>query len=200
MYTFVSNTKLHGSFCTTIKFNELKIPLLRHYHSIINNLHMLYHLLTLLLAHFGLSQVWEEITISEESESGTQVSSVIRVPSQTSVYVTSLLFAVCQEISRIGGQALEQSVLSELSSLMMLSIVVNYEELLQKYRRDDVMSSSSAGAAGGDVRGIPQQCALQLLFNLNFLSNILLVQEVSRYLCQCDSTFVHRTDLHHLTF
>ncbi len=36
------------------------------------------------------------------------MTSVIRVPSQTSVYVTSLLFALSQEISRIGGHALDR--------------------------------------------------------------------------------------------
>ena len=96
------------------------------------------------------------------------MSSIIRVPSQTSVYVTSLLFAVCQEINRIGGQALDQSVLAELSSLMMQSVVQHYEDLLQK----------SVQSGSDDVREIPQQCSLQLQFNLNFLSSILLVQEV----------------------
>ena len=93
------------------------------------------------------------------------------MPAQTSVYVTSLLFAVCQEISRIGGQALDQSVLSELSRLMMEGVVEHYDTLLNKYL--------STGHDDDGVRGIPQQCALQLLFNLNFLSNMLIVQEVS---------------------
>lgn len=54
------------------------------------------------------AQAWEEIQISEESESGEKVSSVIRVPAQSSVYVTSLLFALCQEINRVGGHALDR--------------------------------------------------------------------------------------------
>ena len=102
------------------------------------------------------------------------MSSIIRVPSQTSVYVTSLLFAVCQEISRIGGQASDQSVLAELSTLMMQAVVQCYEDLLGKSR-----------SGGDDVRGIPQQCSLQLQFNLNFLTSVLLVQEVCMHVLCC---------------
>ena len=36
------------------------------------------------------------------------MSSVIQVPAQSSVYVTSLLFTLCQEISRVGGHALDR--------------------------------------------------------------------------------------------
>lgn len=54
---------------------------------------------------------------------------------------------------------------------MMQSVVVHYEDILQEHRETT--------ESGDDVRGIPQQCSLQLLFNLNFLSNVLLVQEVS---------------------
>ena len=54
---------------------------------------------------------------------------------------------------------------------MMQAVVQHYEDLLQK--------SQSGG--GDDVKGIPQQCSLQLQFNLNFLTSVLLVQEV----CAC---------------
>ena len=54
---------------------------------------------------------------------------------------------------------------------MMQSVVVHHEEVLEEHRETT--------KSGDDVKGIPQQCSLQLLFNLNFLSSVLLVQEVS---------------------
>ena len=54
----------------------------------------------------------------------------------------------------------------------MQSVVAHYEEVLREYRE-------TTKSGGDDVKGIPQQCSLQLLFNLNFLSSVLLVQEVS---------------------
>ena len=67
---------------------------------------------------------------------------------------------------------MDQSILAELSSLMMQAIVQHYEDLLQK----------SCDDRGDDVTGIPQQCSLQLQFNLNFLTSVLLVQEVHVYM------------------
>ena len=70
---------------------------------------------------------------------------------------------------------MDQSILAELSSLMMQAVVQHYEDLLQK----------SCGVRDDDVRGIPQQCSLQLQFNLNFLTSVLLVQEVHTYVHAC---------------
>ena len=70
---------------------------------------------------------------------------------------------------------MDQSILAKLSNLMMQAIVQHYEDLLQKL--------CSAGTnRDDDARGIPQQCSLQLQFNLNFLTSILLVQEVLMYM------------------
>ncbi|KAG9343720.1 hypothetical protein JZ751_013098 [Albula glossodonta] len=49
---------------------------------------------------------WEELEIQEEAESGSSVTSKIRLPVQPSWYVQSLLFHLCLEVNRVGGHAL----------------------------------------------------------------------------------------------
>lgn len=104
------------------------------------------------------SLMWDEIMISEEAESGKKVTSLIKVPTQASVYVTSLLFAACQEISRIGGHAIERNVLLQFSGKCLRGVLEVHRAML---------TSLGSGVA------MPQNCALQLLFNVRFLCSIL---------------------------
>ena len=59
---------------------------------------------------------------------------------------------------------------------MMQSVVLHFEELLGMSREQKL--------------GVPQQCALQLQFNLNFLSSVLVIREVFSFffLCVCVCT------------
>ncbi len=104
-------------------------------------------------------QIWNEISISEEAESGKKVSSVIQVPSQASTYVTSLLFTLCQEIGHVGGHAMEREILEHLSAATLVGVVKTHEDLLEDL-------------AGRGV-AVPQPCALQLWYNLKFLLSVL---------------------------
>lgn len=104
-------------------------------------------------------QVWNEISISEEAESGQQVSSIIHVPSQASTYITSFLFSLCQEVGHVGGHVLDKEILQRLSGAVLKGVVRSYEELLR------TLKSAS--------RVVPQKCALQLLYNLKFVSGVL---------------------------
>lgn len=101
-------------------------------------------------------QVWSEITISEEAESGKQVSSVIRVPSQASTYISALLFTLSQEIGHVGGHALDRKILEHLSGATLVGVVKAYEHLLESLSVE-----------------VPQPCALQLFYNLKFLAGVL---------------------------
>ena len=103
--------------------------------------------------------MWSEITISEEAESGKKVSSVIRVPSQASTYVSALLFTLSQEIGHVGGHALDRRILEYLSGATLVGVVMVYEDLLGELQRKHVE--------------VPQQCALQLFYNLKFLTGVL---------------------------
>jgi hypothetical protein len=51
-------------------------------------------------------QLWDEITIQEEAESGNAVQSQIRVPMNPSFPLQQSLFKVCQEINHIGPHAI----------------------------------------------------------------------------------------------
>ena len=80
-------------------------------------------------------------------------------------------------------------MLAELSGHMMQGVVQHYESLLSRHRPETTTMSSDYD----DVRGIPQQCALQLLFNLNFLTNVLIVQEVSLSTNVIEIVWAHET-------
>ncbi len=96
------------------------------------------------------------MTISEEAESGKQISSVIHVPSQASTYVMSLLFTLCHEISRVGGHTIDRDILQHLSRAVMVGVVKVYESLLES-----------------DGVEMLQDCALQLLYNFRFMASVL---------------------------
>jgi hypothetical protein len=105
------------------------------------------------------SLVWDEMNILEEAENGKQVSSTIKVPSQASVYVTSLLFAACQEISRIGGHTMDRSVLQHFSGQCLRGVLEVHRTFL--------------GSDPATPTHIHQNCALQLLFNVRFVCTVL---------------------------
>ena len=103
--------------------------------------------------------MWAEVTISEEAESGKKISSVIRVPSQASTYVTSLLFALCQEVGHVGGHAMDRAILEHLSAATLVGVVRAFEELL--------------GELDSKEMDVPQPCALQLFYNVKFVASVL---------------------------
>lgn len=128
---------------------------------------------------------WEDITIVEEAESGQKLSSTIRVPCQPSVYVTSLLYSVCKEISRVGSCTVDKSILDYLSSKLLTAVVTLHENFIAEVTQKD--------------RVLPQNCALQLLFNVRFFSRVLVepASLVERLKAICDQlqSFVDPFDL-----
>uniref|UniRef100_A0A8C2BLM5 Conserved oligomeric Golgi complex subunit 1 n=1 Tax=Cyprinus carpio TaxID=7962 RepID=A0A8C2BLM5_CYPCA len=101
---------------------------------------------------------WEELEIQEETESGNNIMSKIRLPVQPSWYVQSLLFHLCLEVNRVGGHALPKVTLLDLLRGCLDQVVSEYEKLTQKTQSKDA--------------GLPmtQNRALQLLFDLRYLS------------------------------
>lgn len=104
-------------------------------------------------------QVWNEVTISEEAESGKKVTSVIQVPSQASTYVSAMLFALCQEIGHVGGHAMDRQILEHLNGATVVGVVKAYEALLKDLEARHI--------------DVPQSCALQLFYNLKFVVSVL---------------------------
>ncbi|XP_062930613.1 conserved oligomeric Golgi complex subunit 1 isoform X1 [Mobula hypostoma] len=105
---------------------------------------------------------WDEIEIQEETEAGNSVTSKIRLPVQPSWYVQSLLFNLCQEINRVGGHALPKVTLQELLKSCMDEVLPAYERLCST-KLDKVDSAFP----------LTQNRALQLLFDLKYLSSVL---------------------------
>ncbi|XP_048583380.1 conserved oligomeric Golgi complex subunit 1 isoform X2 [Nematostella vectensis] len=99
---------------------------------------------------------WEELKIEEESESGQQVQSTIRVPMQVSTYITSLLFSLCQELNRIGAHALDRRLLQELVNILSERVLRLYERFTEKHRTS-----------------LAQNRALQAIFDVKFVTSIL---------------------------
>ncbi|XP_069511203.1 conserved oligomeric Golgi complex subunit 1 isoform X1 [Ambystoma mexicanum] len=105
---------------------------------------------------------WEEIEIQEETETGTTVTSKIRLPVQSSWYVQSLLFNLCQEINRVGGHALPKVTLQELIRDCMAQVIASYEKL-----------SEDKQDQKPEIFPMTQNRALQLLYDLRYLNTVL---------------------------
>uniref|UniRef100_A0A672Q3H2 Conserved oligomeric Golgi complex subunit 1 n=1 Tax=Sinocyclocheilus grahami TaxID=75366 RepID=A0A672Q3H2_SINGR len=101
---------------------------------------------------------WEELEIQEETESGNNIMSKIRLPVQPSWYVQSLLFHLCLEVNRVGGHALPKVTLLDLLRGCLDQLVSEYEKLTQKTQSKDA------------ALPMTQNRALQLLFDLRYLS------------------------------
>ncbi|XP_043089852.1 conserved oligomeric Golgi complex subunit 1 isoform X2 [Puntigrus tetrazona] len=104
---------------------------------------------------------WEELEIQEETESGSNIMSKIRLPVQPSWYVQSLLFHLCLEVNRVGGHALPKVTLLDLLRGCLDQVVSEYEKLTQKTQSKDA------------ALPMTQNRALQLLFDLRYLSGTL---------------------------
>uniref|UniRef100_A0A8C6WFS3 Conserved oligomeric Golgi complex subunit 1 n=1 Tax=Neogobius melanostomus TaxID=47308 RepID=A0A8C6WFS3_9GOBI len=74
---------------------------------------------------------WEDIQIQEESESGSSVTSTIRLPAQPSWFVQALLFGLCVEVNRVGGQAVPRATLQELLQTCLSQALQHYTRLTQ---------------------------------------------------------------------
>uniref|UniRef100_A0A8C7ATA6 Conserved oligomeric Golgi complex subunit 1 n=1 Tax=Neovison vison TaxID=452646 RepID=A0A8C7ATA6_NEOVI len=105
---------------------------------------------------------WDELEIQEEAESGSSVTSTIRLPVQPSWYVQSFLFSLCQEINRVGGHALPKVTLQEMLKSCMVQVLAAYEKLAEEKQ------VKKEGAFP-----MTQNRALQLLYDLRCLSVVL---------------------------
>ncbi|XP_030645773.1 conserved oligomeric Golgi complex subunit 1 isoform X2 [Chanos chanos] len=104
---------------------------------------------------------WEELEIQEEAESGSSIMSKIRLPAQPSWYVQSLLFHLCLQVNRVGGHALPRVTLLKLLRSCLEQVAREYETLAH-----DAQSTEGSFP-------VTQNRALQLLFDLRYLSSTL---------------------------
>ncbi|XP_036691650.1 conserved oligomeric Golgi complex subunit 1 isoform X2 [Balaenoptera musculus] len=105
---------------------------------------------------------WDEVEIQEEAESGSSVTSKIRLPVQPSWYVESFLLSLCQEINRVGGHALPKVTLQEMLKSCLVQVVAAYEKLSEEKQ------VKKEGAFP-----MTQNRALQLLYDLRYLHIVL---------------------------
>ncbi|XP_047428126.1 conserved oligomeric Golgi complex subunit 1 isoform X2 [Mugil cephalus] len=104
---------------------------------------------------------WDDLEIQEEAESGSSVTSKIRLPVQPSWFVQLLLFQLCVEVNRVGGHALPRPTLQELLQTCLSQALNHFHGLTQQ-------SHSKEG-----VFPMTQNRALQLLFDLRYLNTTL---------------------------
>ncbi|MEJ1284075.1 component of oligomeric golgi complex 1 [Cricetulus griseus] len=103
---------------------------------------------------------WDELEIQEETESGSSVTSKIRLPTQPSWYVQSFLFSLCQEVNRVGGHALPKVTLQEMLKNCMGQVIAAYEQLTEEQQKEGTFPMT-------------QNRALQLLYDLRYLNIVL---------------------------
>jgi len=104
---------------------------------------------------------WDEVEIMEETEEGQKLSSKIYVPMQASWHVQTLLQRLCEDLNKIGVQALPRSVITDLLVVVTDDILSSYEQLL-----------SSRGTKH-KPNSLSQHEVLQELFNFKFLQLII---------------------------
>uniref|UniRef100_A0A8C8RNN5 Conserved oligomeric Golgi complex subunit 1 n=1 Tax=Pelusios castaneus TaxID=367368 RepID=A0A8C8RNN5_9SAUR len=105
---------------------------------------------------------WDEIEIQEETETGSSVTSKIRLPVQPSWHVQCLLFSLCQEVNRVGGHTLPKRTLQQLLETCMVEVLAGYEKLVEEKQEKK-----------GGTFPMTQNRALQLLYDLRYLNIVL---------------------------
>ena len=110
-------------------------------------------------SHLSLfSSEWPEVVIKEEREDGKKHETTSCLPNKPSPILYQTIFIVCQEIHRI--------ILSDQSILYRLSntIITRYIDIYKKY--------IERSKGGTNAKSIPQNLALQLLFDVKWLLNV----------------------------
>ncbi|OBS71176.1 hypothetical protein A6R68_00300, partial [Neotoma lepida] len=119
---------------------------------------------------------WDELEIQEETESGSSVTSKIRLPTQPSWYVQSFLFGLCQEVNRVGGHALPKVTLQEMLKTCMTQVIAAYEQLTEGQQlllEGLTPSPASLHLQKEGTFAMTQNRALQLLYDLRYLNIVL---------------------------
>ncbi|XP_057716981.1 conserved oligomeric Golgi complex subunit 1 isoform X1 [Corythoichthys intestinalis] len=106
---------------------------------------------------------WEDLEIQEEAESGSSVTSKIRLPVQPSLHVHSLLFQLCVEVNKVGGHTVPEATMRELLQACLDHTLQHYQTLTQRVPREDAFPMT-------------QNRALQLMFDLRYLNTTLSAQ------------------------
>ena len=101
---------------------------------------------------------WPDVMIKEEREDGKKHETTSCLPNKPSPILYQTIFIVCQEIHRI--LLSDQSILHQLSNM----IVSRYIGIYKKY-----IESCKSGA---NAKSVPQNLALQLLFDVKWLLNV----------------------------
>ncbi|XP_013364074.1 PREDICTED: conserved oligomeric Golgi complex subunit 1-like [Chinchilla lanigera] len=109
---------------------------------------------------------WEELEIQEETESGSSMTSKIRLPSQPSWYIQSFLCSLREDLNRVGGHKLPKVTLQEMLKSCMVQVVTAYEKL------SEGKQTKKEGAFP-----LTQNWVLQLLYDLRYLSIVLTTKQ-----------------------
>ncbi|KAI9020495.1 hypothetical protein DFJ74DRAFT_129474 [Hyaloraphidium curvatum] len=104
----------------------------------------------------GFKEVWEPVAVKAEDLDGAPAEESISLPVQASAPIVDVFFRVCQDMNRIGGHLLEKSTLQRLLS----SLSRSFEATFARFVSDFADAISDKGA-------------LQLLFDLSFVSKVL---------------------------
>jgi len=113
-------------------------------------------------------QTWQRHEVDEETEAGQKVQSVVRLPSQASSYVVTLLCNVCADISRVGGHTVDPASIAALADTLFDRCAEAYSELLTRTQHGDGGSPAQA------IVALSQDALLQILFDVYFLGDVLI--------------------------
>ncbi|XP_039254958.2 conserved oligomeric Golgi complex subunit 1-like [Styela clava] len=137
--------------------------------------------LKLAINFFDTMPTWDNVTIEEESETGSKVKSEIKLPMAVSWPVQELLYDVCENISRVGGHSMSRTTLQNVAQSLLFGVLHSYVELKKVVLESvKIAASNSTSLSGSLPFTVTQSWALQRLYDLRTLHGLLHMSQVRK--------------------
>lgn len=115
---------------------------------------------------------WDVISVDEESETGSTVTSHIKIPASTTAFAQDLLYCLCSKITSVGGFATCKYTLRDVSQNCLKSVLAAFSGLRHTLSTADTSLHGQSRSQGEAM--IPSQTwALQCLFDLRYIHTLL---------------------------
>nr|CAB3232526.1 conserved oligomeric Golgi complex subunit 1-like [Phallusia mammillata] len=115
---------------------------------------------------------WDVIAVEEESETGSTVTSHIKIPSSTTSFTQDLLYTLCSRITGVGGFSTCRFTLRDVAQKCLKLILGAFSELRHTLSTADT-SLHGQSRTHGEAMVPSQTWALQCLFDLRYIHMLL---------------------------
>lgn len=105
---------------------------------------------------------WDKVEIQEESEQGTSVKSVLRIPQHVSLPLSNALYMFCCQMNAIGGHTISSLVRSHISKELLIGLL----EIYKRKINSEVLYTQLGSR-------LIQIQSLQIVFDVQFLVGLM---------------------------